>query len=560
MTFRWHSIGLALALAVSPAVAYTNGWQGWPCPTNQSWYSAAETNHYFYQLWTGLLERCVAVGVAAPVCVDSHTVYDGFTNNVVTTNGLTVTNQVIQYRTIVTTNQYLPFGYTYSNDFTNGTGTVYPPMRRSWFTAWDSTLFSIVGSYVDTRLIGADGTYNDYFASVTASLSSASAPVYSRASLFGAAGIGYTNAGHWTASTSGTNADWLLASIHSGTNTGWTFNEWSPLDSVHPGTLLEAPMAQFVAGGTCTPSAVNAITVTVSGLSWTGGVGYASALDTAVITSSVPSKLSSMWRTVTNITVSTRLNSNDAIRIVYDATSMLYYEDMGWRLTPQSLIERQACINLLTNSYVQHYDRSSWYSLDGQRYGDEGDGNWSTAKALADYWYHVQPAYPFLNPYIFAGRKGDKVIASSTRYAFQQSMMRIQITNIPHSAQFSYLADYYLYSEPCSARDGTMTSTNCFDALGTPLLPFQYVKVGSNVTAKTGNSCMESALAGTISSNKPAVWPADPSTGITNGGAYLTTAVGFNVKPRRQHPGSLREEGKAIIIYQWTVTNGFKYK
>jgi hypothetical protein len=80
-------------------------------------------------------------------------------------SGTNYTNQIVVYTNIVVTNQFDTFVYSWATPDATGTSTAYPPIRTSWFTAWDSKLEDLfAGSYgikwVDCEAFGVDT--NDY--------------------------------------------------------------------------------------------------------------------------------------------------------------------------------------------------------------------------------------------------------------------------------------------------------------------------------------------------------------------------------------------------------------
>jgi hypothetical protein len=544
------------------AGAYTNGWSGWPCPTNADWQSVS-TNHYFFQLYTALVERAVNVNVSLPPIVDANvSLYNGFTNNVETTNGVTVTNPVIQYKAVSLTNQFIPFLYTYSNAVTSGTATCNPPVRRSWFTNWDNMLFSVCTAYVNTNALGTDGTFNAYFQTVTSQTWSAVLPTYSATSLFHAAGIGWTNrsVAHWTQAASVSTSDWLLASIHSGgTNANqWTFKRWTDLASMHPCNALFAPVAEYIPAGS---NVVTNLQMTVSGNAW-GSLGSNVVTSSEIVTftdnNNVP--MTNAWRAITNISCSSaRSNSNDAFRVTYRTLPTLYDSSVGWRLTPESLNERKRCLDAMTITYRK---ASGVTDMAGTKhFGGSGyKSTWAAAQAAAD------AAYAATNSGIFegisVGAQGGQITVWSPPNIFASVVNGSPFFCFPTpvSTNFSYQADLYVRSIPPSADLGPIGSDDSFDAYGSALLPHQYAKV-STTPSETSGTCVLSFDLPDIGTNRPTPpWCVDVTTTDEISYGYKWTGYGFLV-PTTNLGGSYTPAGPSIVVFRWAAgTNGFRYK
>jgi hypothetical protein len=180
-----------------------------------SYYSVA-SNQYVSQLFTGLIERCTASGVAPPVVVDTLTVYAGITNTYTVTNGYTVTNNWICYTNLTVTNQFLPFAYTWATTNSSGTATAYPPIRASWFAAWDAKYDAVLAyaNWVrmeDCGLLSND-TADAYFADGTKT----DLPTgWTKTNLFTRYGIGIVTNGtaYFTHKPATYSNEWKLGSV-----------------------------------------------------------------------------------------------------------------------------------------------------------------------------------------------------------------------------------------------------------------------------------------------------------------------------------------------------------
>jgi hypothetical protein len=533
LTCRLHSLALALVLCASPAVAYTNGWYGWPCPTNVSYYGV-ETNHYFYQLYTALVERCVAVGVAGPVCVDTNTVYDGFTNNIVTTNGLTVTNPVIQYRTIIVTNTFLPFEYSWSNTFGSGVSTCYPPVRRSWFVNWDAKLFAIVASFIDDTKM-TNGDFNVYLSTLPA-FTLPTFPRQSSTQLFERASIGWSDrsVAHWTHSCITSNSDWLLASIHSGgTNpSAWTFKRWTDLTNMHPENALYAPIAQYVSLTNAGPTVASNLTLTLYGTCWgSAGTNVITTNEVTTFLSTNPVSLKLSWRTVTNVLCSSeRPFSNDAVRVTYQTLPPLYDASIGWRLTPESLNERRAVMSLLQWSYaglatcdtVASPINGAWYSASSAVWTNTV----AWAQASAESRYALDTSYPMSHPlgpthgYPWVGstvrdRKGSPNYASwvaGMRFGKWKSFTSAA-SNEQKQAQLYVMGTHF--SGEFGSPNNSTSMVAQFDTFGnTNILYGTYRMVGATIITTNWSDAPEWEINATNLSAISSNWAGTP-TGVT---------------------------------------------
>lgn len=550
-------------LCPGQAGAYTNGWCGWPCPTNADWQAVA-TNHYFFQLYTALVERAVNVNVTVPAFVDLNvSLYNGFTNNVVTTNGVTVTNPVIQYKTVSLTNQFLPFAYTYSNDYSSGVATYSPPVRRSWFTNWDGILFNVCTAYVNTNALGTDGTFNAYFQSVTAQTWNAVLPTYTATSLFHAAGIGWTNrsVAHWTQAASVSTSDWVLASIHSGGTNGsqWTFKRWTDLASMHPCNALFTPVAEYRQAGA---TAMTNLQMTITGTSWGSlGSNVVSSSETVVFSNTNDVSLTNAWRSITNIAcTSTRANSNDAIRVTYRTLPTLYDSSVGWRLTPETLNERKRCLAAMTMTYRK---QSGVTDLAGTKHWGASGGyhsTWAAAQAAADAAYATTNAGIYEG--ISVGAQGNQITVWSPPNIFASVVngSPFSCSPAPVSTNFSYQADLYVRSIPPSKDLGPIGPDDAFDAYGSALLPHQYAKV-STTPSETSGTCVLRFDLPDIGTNRPTPpWCVDVTTTDEIGYGLKWTGYGFLV-PTTNLGGAYTPDGPSIVVFRWASgTNGFRYK
>ena len=566
-------------LCASSASAYTNGWYGWPCPTNASYYSV-DTNHYFFQLYTALVERCMVAGKTTPTIIDTYTLAVGQTNYTFITNGNVITNSFFLTTSVSKTNQFLPFEYAWSNASGVGVSTCYPSIKRSWFTQWDSTLAACLSTFVMPNQLGTDGTYNAYFAAITNQGESAVPPVFTSTGLFSYAGIGFTvsNAAHWTDGLAiPTNADWLLASIHStgASASVWGFKRWTDLTNAHPQQPLNAPVAQYFAASNQIPTNV---IFTVYGTAWGSmGTNFVVTNETAVFLDASDVQLSNTWRTVTNIIcTSTRPNSNDAIRLTYKILPPLYDSVIGWRLGPYSFNERKAAVDALkwtysktgcTYDWVVRYKSDPWMPAAGSG-GGAGITytNYSTtiSGTEADYTY---PQFLIPNSQMDSGTAsayyGPFMSFSPYYYGLMRNAGIWIATNNPPSSSlsFSHRADFYWIARAATwgGAGGITYKYETFNDLGTGLKENQYAFIGTNKWPVFGGSANSTNSAGTYGTNVITAWSFDPATNYPSPPGTPTiqtntvTSMGYSTLYVYTYPGC------AIMRWDVDITNGLKY-
>lgn len=357
----FHSLLLSLLFATGAQAQ----WTGWPCPTNTMW-GAVSSNNYFSQLWSGLVERCVAVNIPAPVnVVTGVTQFAGWSNDVVVvTNGgvvTWVTNASPLYNTVSLTNQFTPFTYSWSNGIGAGVATCSPAFHASWIIDFDCALSTCLTWYVRQDMTNASGTYDDWFRTLTNHnpYSKGGAynnlhelihpPMWKAPDLFSYAGVGVTNGNgftyfdqnlaYWTASEAvPVAADWVLASIASWSNNAasWVGRTWTVLPSwMHSLTVMTVsgwpptyPVIRYVQAGTNAPTVTAPIALTLTGYGLVSpGIGDArrATNETVVFTSTSPVPCSIAWHEVTLSCTNTRPNSNDAFRVAYTNLPRMYW-------------------------------------------------------------------------------------------------------------------------------------------------------------------------------------------------------------------------------------------
>jgi hypothetical protein len=374
--------------------AYTNGWQGWPVPTNASWYGY-QTNHYFAQLWSGLVERCDAAGAAYPSAqVDTYTVPAGFSNIVTTNGGALVTNWFPIYTTVAVTNQFLPFTYSYSNAWGSGSNTCNPYLRRSWFTAWDAKALALIPSFLDdTRM--SNGTFNAWFLSTNGpGTGPTTFPAMTATGLFARAPLGFVTNGatYFTQHLAFPTSDIVLASFQWRTNGWWT----APMAPYSTNVFLdtERPRIEFVES-TGPTNPWPAFTVTVSGLQWVASTRAVSATtETFTVTSPAPVASTTCWYQVQSATYSTNSldpATNATWRLVYPAWAAVH-APVHLRLYSIEFNERRTLLQHLGwTSAGEPFCRSMapvlscWWSGERKAAGTNASLEGCKAVAVADY-------------------------------------------------------------------------------------------------------------------------------------------------------------------------------
>jgi hypothetical protein len=539
MTSPWRSI---LCLAAVPSIALAQ-WQGWPVPTNASFYSV-DTNHYVAQLYSGLVERCTVAGVSVPTVVDVWTNFGGVSNTVVVTNGVTITNLYPRTIPVTVTNVFLPFEYTYVDPVSSNTVTniAYPRVKRSWFTTWDTTFDSLVGSFVITN--GSGTNYNTWFGTMGVSNlgTSATPPMWTKTNLFLTLGIGYvTNTvAQWTHTPGNPYADWLLAGIWASgkTETAWTFKAFTEMGTnMHPRDASVLPVAQYIPAGAGTPTN---LAITLGGKVWnSSGTGLVSQVETITFTDGNPVTLTYAWESVTGITcTATRPNSNDAIRITYTNHPALYAGVVPFRMYSATLNERWKALDTLRWTYKVNsaYTFTDTNTANGP---DNSATGWAQSMASTDATWprKTLPFAPYGTCGTFARFESGYYYASRI-----QNMSPWTTTATPQTTNFACAADFYWYSAAIVYGSSTTTG-NVWNAIGTPLLQDQYALIGSNTTCAIASSIAMTGSVGTT--NKPS-WCADPRL-MTNGASF-----GYNAHYNLSNPG--------ITIFRWDAsTNGLRY-
>ncbi len=447
-------------------------WENFPCPSNETYYTV-QSNKYISQLFTGLIERCDALAIAPPAIVDTINVQVGWSNAVEDVGYYTsgwywacsppailpyeegweewmwdcwqyydnewihqkfVTNKVLIYTNLVVTNQFDAFTYNYTSPGTNGSVIVYPPIRSSWFTAFDSKLSSVIAArsgfnWIDTNIVyNGESTYGETFFRAHGEDSN-QWKIRSMGKLMYISGCGtWANTNNSTTIESVglggyfyhrpkvplTN-NWVLATIIYkkvpiydgyyniiGWDTQWVSKAMGPFTL----NLIDRsvrPVLEYIPAGT-NPFTGN-ITFTLDGqkLTWPANSGLANGADYTedVVVNSAADKecvqpayilgTKVNTTTVSPITaVGTPPNVEDAWRVIYKQDFPVYANNDVYRLYAADINERQRALNYLTHTYQLRSNPSEYY-----RKGSGSDTVLNTAitktynnyAAQTPYWY-----------------------------------------------------------------------------------------------------------------------------------------------------------------------------
>lgn len=394
MISRSVNVFSVLCLLASSAIAQ---WDGWPVSSSSTWYSV-EDLHYVPQLYSSIVERCQAVGVAEPVIVNSWSVQAGFSNPIVATNsttGLIATNPIPKYMTVSTSNQWGAVSYIYTNyDGAVESGVFYPYVKQGDIAALDAKVDVLIPKFCVTNELVA-GNFGSWFAKT--SLPSAF-PMETKGGLFYRQNIGY-----WTnltvdahGLTNGTVAyytrwpaqatnEWTLGSVTYGTN-GWAFSRINDLD-LRLYDQSVRPVLRYIPGSTST-AAFPSITFNLSGtaLRFSDQVAT-SAVESVSMVSTGEVQLTIPWKVISGISVTgTPVTNGDSFVIAY-YTPFTLYGDMPFRLFAQDLNERQRIINaLLISPTTYAYTNQNRYVTPVRYYWGKGESSvsWAAAKSAAE--------------------------------------------------------------------------------------------------------------------------------------------------------------------------------
>lgn len=448
-----------------------SAWENFPCPTNTTFYSV-QNNKYISQLFTGLIERCEAVNVPNPIIVDTLTGYAGWSNAVEDigyfTNGWYwacdppeispyeegweewmwdcwqyydnewvhvkyATNKILIYTNIVVTNQFDAFTYNYSSPEQSGTETIYPPIRASWFTAFDNKLREVInhgstpnshGYWIDTNMFfNGDATYGETYCRSRPSAydleTNNSWKIRGMGKLCYIGGFGTwenTNStftidspntdGYFTHRPSIKTNEWVLGTIIYkkspirdiynniiGWTTNWNYNQMGPMTL----NLIDRsvrPVFEYKPAGTnpFTSSITFSIGATMYELSkelkWNNsglaGVDPNQSYTEDIIVNSIgDTACASPIYSIANITASgTPPNVDDAWRVVYKCDFPVYANNDVYRLYANDINERQKALNLLTHTYQDGRLSSTewWWGS-----GDDADLNTAKNEAISSF-------------------------------------------------------------------------------------------------------------------------------------------------------------------------------
>ena len=337
MTSHWPKLtALLLALFLLVPSSFADDWIGWPVPSNTTWYVLA-TNHYIAQLYSGLVERCEAAGVASPTNTDTWIAFSG-----------TNASGVIQYINVVTTNVYAPFEYTYTDPITSTPilSTNYPYVKQAWIAKWDqffSTCGRVSGVWVDRAQFDANGLLTAWYTNLT---NSVVFPALTYTQIFANASVGYGT--NFTRRPLLPTNDLVMCSIQSRGSNQWSFARIDTSDSYrYDQTAL--PWFELSTDFYAWPTQ----SFTITGQVWNTTTQTASNdSETITIGGITNYHLTKLWHNVTNITGAAGyglLASNTTWRIAY-RDGYATYGNMPYRLYALDLNERRNVLAQLTHT------------------------------------------------------------------------------------------------------------------------------------------------------------------------------------------------------------------
>lgn len=151
MTFRPIIAAISLLLGVNFAAAQWN----WPTASPQAWYEA-EQLAVCAQIYTALVERCIATGATQPSIVESYAVYAGYSNIVYTNDSVVWTSRLVLTNTYTVTNCFAPFQYSYTDPQGTFTATGMPLVTDEMVESLLANTTNLIGRFVDHRVFGTN--------------------------------------------------------------------------------------------------------------------------------------------------------------------------------------------------------------------------------------------------------------------------------------------------------------------------------------------------------------------------------------------------------------------
>lgn len=413
MTRLYNIIAAMLAATCAGATVF---------PVSNSWYNY-EPCLPMATLYTAIVERCELTGVTPPAVVQTWECAAGSSNDVffvtnITANATNITHYTnihLMTTNILTTNQFVPFEYSYVSPNESGTATGYPYVTRYALHELDTTIDALIPEFTAASMM-TNGTYNLWFSNcppVSIHSKSKQGIVLdeSKAGILARRGIGYatnftTNVyGHvtggdaWYTRQPPTIDQWLLAEAH---YTGaWTFVDVGDFDTRYYGG--DTPDVVYTPAGT---NPVQAVSVTSSGLALIESNQAAVVTTEVVVVSGTTTPTIERWYSVSNLAVTGGTPSTgDVVSVVWPGTYPLY-GDYPYRLYAQDINERAHVLSLLTRTESSNVGRlPTTNDMYGVGTSKTNTGSWAEAKTKAE------------EDYDFPGTMG----ASFTRLGWQWS-------------------------------------------------------------------------------------------------------------------------------------------
>jgi hypothetical protein len=476
--------GLLFSLIVFPIVVIA----AWVDADKGLWHSVSTDP--WAQMHTALVERVKVIGsgIRPPELAGFWTCYAGRTNEVVSftsvwagvTNVFPVTNSILKYVTIGTTNVFEPFEYTY--DGGSSTGVCVPHVTYYWMDEIDRVIDELIPHFVSAGVATGDNL-NAYFALTNDAGEYPSVfPAYTKASLFNELGIGYardlvTNDWGWITGGSAwftrqpltTRNTPLAESVF--TTAGWAFNDIQTFSRRFYDTTA-FPILRYTTGGS---NPVPGMNVTIVGDQLDIPDQTTTPTSEVVAISSSNTPLTIPWYSIASITCGVDGSNIGDIAAIVWTNEIVLYGDYSLLLYKEDIIERQRAIGALVWSEVPNI---AW-TQDGTSHAFEGEGfdqtSWPSAKAqaIADWGggpYEPAPLMETRGAYEELGAPNN-----STGYRAHAFCVAYKIQATDITPYVPYDIQLYTWAEaPWYASDTNRSGPTVFDDNGFPLFEDHY--------------------------------------------------------------------------------------
>jgi len=407
LILRLTNLLLCLLCSMSASAAFV----GFPLESNTNtpnWYAAREMYNPISQIYSGIVERCEAVGISSPSIVETWTVSAGVESQVVTNlvwaagvwNPIATnvyTNIVLLSKSVTTTNQLGAFEYEYTNESCTFTSTGFPYVTRYFMASLDSKL-SALESYFTPNFFPyfTNGNYDAwFFDEITTNTDGVINANYntdltmSWAQRFADLDIGY----HDPVSTNdvgdfngyycftrqpGLPTGFALSETVADTNAQWVFNGIGDFD-----TRYYAPDKPFVTYTPFGTQSFSSATVTIYGDVLVQSDQSTDTSSEIVTMSSMTQQCTNVWYSITNMVVSApaALAATGGYFTVH-YTNVVLYGTRPYRLFARDLDERAAVLSSMT--ITDHGGgHSRWYDTVPSPWDYDNQGQAGRAQYLS---------------------------------------------------------------------------------------------------------------------------------------------------------------------------------